>query len=139
MIERIDGLGSVRTTQPVKRVAKSDSSSSAGFAKHLDESSETSPSGGVLGADPISGILGVQEVDDALSHASKGKRRAKDILDKLDEMRLDLLAGTLSKDKLLQLTQLVTARRSQITDPKLSALLDEIDLRAQVELAKYAP
>jgi hypothetical protein len=31
----------------------------------------------------------------------------------------------------------VSARRAEITDPHLAEVLDEIDLRAQVELAKY--
>ncbi len=138
MIDKIDGLGVVRTTTPVKRSAKSGSTSSTSFAKHLDEGSESSSSSGVTSANSVSGILGVQEVDDALSHASKGKLRAEDILDKLDDLRLDLLSGGISREKLMQLTRIVNARRGQINDPRLSAILDEIDLRAQVELAKYS-
>jgi len=55
----------------------------------------------------------------------------------LDELRMDLLDGSISKEKLMQLSRIVNVRRSQVTDPKLAALLDEVDLRAQVELAKY--
>jgi hypothetical protein len=139
VIDKIDGLGSTRPTTSVKRTAKSDSTSSTGFAKHLDEGSETAATGNVGGASSVSGILGVQEVDDALAHASRGKMRAEDILDRLDDMRLELLAGGLSREKLLQLTRIVTARRASIKDPRLAAILDDIDLRAQVELAKYSP
>ena len=138
MIDKIDGLGSVRTTQPVKRPTKSGSAGSSSFAKHLDEGGDSTSTSGVTSANAITGILGVQEVDDALSHASKGKRRADDILDKLDDLRLDLLAGGISRDKLMQLTRIVNARRGQITEPRLAAILDDIDLRAQVELAKYS-
>ena len=139
MIDKIDGLGSVRTTQPVKRVAKSGASGGTTFAKQLDESDETGASGGIASTNNISGILGVQEVDDALSHASKGKMRAEGILDRLEELRMDLLSGGISHEKLMQLSRIVAARRSQISDPRLTAILDEIDLRAQVELAKYSP
>ncbi len=138
MIDKIDGLGSVRSTTPVKRPAKSGSSGGTSFAKHLDEGSETGASSGVTSANAITGILGAQEVDDALAHASKGKLRAEDILDRLDELKLDLLAGGLSREKLMQLTRLVNARRGQVQDPRLASILDEIDLRAQVELAKYS-
>ncbi len=139
MIDKIDGLGNVRATQPAKRLTKVSGSGGASFARELEDSSESSASGALSGPTSVNGILGVQEVDDALAHASKGKRRAKDILDRLDELRLDLLAGGISKDKLMQLGRIVAARRAQITDPALTALLDEIDLRAQVELAKYTP
>jgi Class II flagellar assembly regulator len=139
VIDKIDGLGSVRTSQPVKRTAKTDASGSTTFSKHLDESSEAGPSGNVGNTNSVSGILGVQEVDDALAHASRGKLRAEDILDRLDDLRLELLSGGISREKLMQLMRIVSARRGQINDPRLAAILDEIDLRAQVELAKHSP
>lgn len=138
MIDRIDGLGSVRTAQPVKRVAKSGAASGASFAKELGETEETTASAPLSETSSVSVILGVQEVDDALAHASRGKMRAESILDKLEELRLEILAGDVSKEKLLQLTRMVNSRRAQIKDPRLAELLDAIDLRAQVELAKYA-
>ncbi|MFA4995337.1 MAG: flagellar assembly protein FliX [Bdellovibrionales bacterium] len=139
MIEKIDGIGGVRTTQPVKRVTKADAGGGVAFAKQLGETEETGATGGIAGASAVSGILGVQEVDDALSRASKGKMRAEDILDRLEDLRLELLSGGISREKLLQLTRIVNNRRSQITDPRLAEILDAIDLRAQVELAKHSP
>ena len=139
MIDKIDGLGGVRATAPMKRPVKTGASGSTSFAKHLDESSEASASGSLSGASAVSSILGIQEVDDALAHASRGKARANDILDRLDELKMDLLSGSISREKLLQLSRSVSSRRAQITDPRLVAVLDEIDLRAQVELAKYSP
>ncbi len=137
MIDKIDGLGGVRTTAPVKRAARSDSSGGTSFAKHLGESEEASASSGISSTSGISAILGAQEVEDALDHASRGKMRAEDILDRLEDLRLQLLAGTISREKLLQLTRIVSSRRAQVTDPRLAEILDAIDLRAQVELAKY--
>jgi hypothetical protein len=60
-------------------------------------------------------------------------------LNKLDDLRLDLLTGGLSKNKLLRLSEVVNSRRPEIEDPRLNEILDEIDLRAQVELAKFHP
>lgn len=137
MISKIEGPGSIRSSQPVKRTAKSTGASGTSFAKHLDESSEAGSIHGVAGTGSVSGVLGLQEVDDALAHASKGKLRAQDILDRLDDLRVELLTGAISKEKLLQLTRIVSNRRGEVTDPRLGEILDEIDLRAQVELAKY--
>jgi hypothetical protein len=138
VINKIDGFGPIRSTQTVKRTTKSDSAGGTSFSKHLDESSESGAVSGVSGASAVNGVLGVQEVDDALAHASKGKLRAQDILDRLDDLRIALLTGAISKERLLQLSRVVSAHRANITDPRLVALLDEIDLRAQVELAKYS-
>jgi hypothetical protein len=139
LIDKIDGLGGVRAPQAAKRAGKTGSSGGPSFAKEMGESSETSEARGVSGSNAVTGILNIQEVDDALAHASKGKRRAQDILDRLEELRIELLSGGISKDKLLQLGRIVAARRASITDPHLAAILDEIDLRAQVEMAKHYP
>ncbi|HEU0118524.1 MAG TPA: flagellar assembly protein FliX [Alphaproteobacteria bacterium] len=138
MISKIEGPGGIRSSQPVKRTGKTGAASGTSFAKHLDETSEADAAHGVAGTGSISGVLGVQEVDDALAHASKGKLRAQDILDRLEDLRIELLTGGISKEKLIQLARIVSARRAQVTDPRLAEVLDEIDLRAQVELAKHS-
>jgi hypothetical protein len=138
VISKIEGPGSTRGPQTIKRTGKTAGASGSSFAKHLDETSETGATHGVSGAGAVSGILGIQEVDDALAHASRGKLRAQDILDRLEDLRLELLGGAISREKLLKLAHIVNVRRSQITDPRLAEILDEIDLRAQVELAKYS-
>jgi len=137
VIDSIQGLGGVRPSQPIKRTAKSGGASGSSFANHLDETSESSNASGVSGTSAIAGVLGVQEVDDATAHASKGKLRAQDILDRLDSLRVEILSGTISRERLLNLARLVNSQRATVTDPRLAELLDEVDLRAQVELAKY--
>ena len=138
MISKIEGTGPVRTSQQIRRAAKTGAAGGTSFAKQLDETSDAGATANVGSTGGVSGILGVQEIDDALAHASKGKLRALDILDKLEDLRVDLLTGALSREKLQQLTQVVSARRADVTDPQLGQILDEIDLRAQVELAKYS-
>lgn len=139
MIDKIDGIsGGVRSPQPVRRVVKSSAGSGASFAREIGETEESALTGGIASASSISGILNIQEVDDALSRASRGKMRAEDILDRLEDLRIELLSGTISCDKLMQLSRIVNARREQIKDPRLAEILDAIDLRAQVELAKHS-
>ncbi len=123
----------------VRRTGKTGAAGGASFAKHLDEIERSRSSAHGVGATgSVSSVLGIQEVDDALSHPARGKMRAQDILDRLEDLRLQLLTGTISRDKLLQLAHIVNTRRAEVTDPRLAAILDEIDLRAQVELAKHA-
>lgn len=49
---------------------------------------------------------------------------------------LGLLLGRVPLDRLKDLLKVVDSRRTAFTDPKLTAILDEIELRAKVELAK---
>jgi hypothetical protein len=139
MIGKIEGPGSVRGPQSIKRAAgKSGGASGSSFAKHLDESSEAGAAHGVAGTGAVSSVLGIQEVDDALTHASRGKLRAQDILDRLEDLRMELLTGAISREKLIQLARVVNVHRANVTDPRLAEILDEIVLRALVELAKHA-
>ncbi len=137
MAIKVDGPGSLRSG-PVKRSGRSDGGSSGAFSKVIGEDA-TSPATGVNSTNAVTAVeslWALQEVDDAGARASKGKRRALDLLDSLDELRHGLLIGTIPREKLATLSRMVRNRRAQVDDPKLAALLDEVDLRAQVELAK---
>jgi hypothetical protein len=140
MISRIDGTGPVITPQTVRRKTKTGAVGDASFSKHLDESDETEGASAAqetsqLGS--VAGVFGIQEVDDALARAARGKKRAKDILDKLDALRMALLDGSMSREDLMELSQTINSRKVEIQDPHLAEILEEIDLRAQVELAKF--
>ena len=62
--------------------------------------------------------------------------RAEDMLDHLDDIRLGLLMGAIPISKLTSLVQVVKDQRDQVDDPRLASVLDEIEVRAAVELAK---
>ena len=81
-------------------------------------------------------LLSLQEVNPDESRGDV-HRHAEDLLDELDEVRHGLLVGALSRAQLTRLKALVTARRATVHDPRLAEILDEIELRAAVELAKY--
>ena len=81
-------------------------------------------------------LLSLQEVKPDESQDNV-HRHAEDLLDELDEVRHGLLVGALSRAQLTRLKALVTARRATVSDPRLAEILDEIELRAAVELAKY--
>ena len=47
-----------------------------------------------------------------------------------------MLNGTLTVGHMIDIADIVASHREKIQDPKLTDIMDEIDLRAQVELAK---
>ena len=85
---------------------------------------------------PVDGLFQIQEVPDALAQRRRAVQRGSTLLDRLDDLRLALLAGSLSPGQISELQRVVSTERGLVTDPRLLAVLDEIDLRARVELAK---
>lgn len=81
-------------------------------------------------------LLALQEVSPEETRRAV-QHHAEDLLDELDELRHGLLGGALSRSQLKRLKALISARRASIDDPRLAEILDEIELRAAVELAKY--
>jgi hypothetical protein len=123
----------------LRRTDRAGKGGSESFSSHLSGSAEAGDSPAVGGVRPSVGIdalLSVQEMGDALDSQSKARQRASDILDRLDELRHGLLMGTLSRRDIEKLARLVRLRREQVSDPRLTEILDQIELRAEVELAK---
>src|SRR5690606_13369325 len=67
----------------------------------------------------------------------KEQRRGEALLERLDRLRHMLLLGAVSRQELMDIKALVAAGRKDIMDPHLVALMEEIDTRAAVELAKW--
>ena len=89
----------------------------------------------------VDALLAIQEAPggvDPRSRRRRAVRRGEDMLDLLEEIKLGLLVGRLPSGKLQALLAVVGQQRDQVSDPKLAAVLDQIELRAQVELAKFS-
>ncbi len=130
-------------TSGASRKKASGSSGGSGFAdtmRSLDSSGDAGGSVGVHSTGSVSALdalLALQQSGDALDAPRKAAvLRAKSLLEQLEAVRDGLLSGALSGPRLKQLVGLMDQQREMIDDPELSAVLDEIDLRARVELAK---
>lgn len=84
----------------------------------------------------LDSILALQSVDDSTSGPSKGVAHGEQLLDLLDTVRDGLLSGSIPRMTLNRLATAVSRRQENFADPKLQGVLDEIELRAKVELAK---
>ncbi|HYE49299.1 MAG TPA: flagellar assembly protein FliX [Azospirillaceae bacterium] len=131
---KIEGPGSLRPGQ-VRKAPRSGSGSD--FLSHIQgEGDQAKGVGAPQTAMAVSPLIALQEVDDSLAGRRKARQRAEDILDRLDELRMGILMGAFPREKLVELVRIVQARRQGVDDPRLQEVLDEIDLRAQVEIAK---
>ncbi len=137
---KIDSPGSVRTNS-VRRTGKSRNGQGSEFAKHISTGTETTPVAGGSAAqlDSVEALVALQEVPDATRQTKRPEQRhAEDLLDRLDQIRLGLLRGNLSRIDLQALVLRMAERRRDTGDPRLIAIVDEIELRAKVELAKLS-
>ncbi|NIZ01390.1 flagellar assembly protein FliX [Thalassospira lucentensis] len=140
---KVSGSKAAGTSGTSRKKASGASGGGSGFAdaiRSLDSSGDSGAAGGVHSASGVSALdalLALQQSGDALDSPRKtAVLRAKSVLEQLEAVRDGLLSGTLSGPRLKQLVGLLDQQREDINDPELSAVLDEIDLRARVELAK---
>ncbi len=84
----------------------------------------------------IGGLLSVQELPDALAGRRRAIQRGNALLDRLEDLRLGLLSGIVSREQIEELARLSRTARMQVDDARLGVVLDEVDLRVAVELAK---
>ena len=91
---------------------------------------------GVAHVSSLEALMALQEVGGPLERRRRAVRRADSILEALEGLKLDLLEGVLSPGALNGLTRAVREQRSLTEDPQLEDLLDQVETRAAVELAK---
>lgn len=84
----------------------------------------------------VDALLALQDVGSPTERRRRSVRRAGRILDVLDEVRVALLDGDLDGASLERLRRAIRDERSLTDDPALESVLDDIELRAAVELAK---
>jgi hypothetical protein len=84
----------------------------------------------------VEALIALQEVGGPLERRRRAVRRAGTILDALDGLKLDLLEGALTQGAMERLRGAVREQRASTDDPGLEALLNEVEIRAEVELAK---
>ncbi len=121
---------------------KPDKANGAGdgsFARHVS-AAQAAGAGAVSGATSLGSVealLAVQATGDALDGGkARDINRADDLLDRLDEIHVGLLLGRFSRGRLEALVDRLTDSPRHSGDERLSDLLDQIELRARVELAK---
>ena len=121
----------------VRKREKTEKTQSKEFSKALEgKVASTHPVSGAGPISPVDAVVALQEVDNENEESRRAWERGDAILDHLDELRHGILAGLVNRDSLKELELMVKSKRGTITDPHLIEVLDQIELRASVELAK---
>ena len=114
---------------------------STSYYTRLEQGTSLNASAEIL--DALARALGLDPTETAHLHAlaqvprrRKAVRRGASLLDTLDQIKADLLVGRVSADRLDQLVGMLADMREKSL-PGLDAVLDDIELRVRVELAKF--
>jgi len=118
-----------------KKAGKADDSafSVSSESASTNRAQSSAPSHDVGGIDAL---LALQAVEDPTFARKKAVKRGHDLLDGLERIKTDLLVGQISESRLDNMLNLVTKARGNL-DPALDSIIDDIELRVRVELAKF--
>lgn len=136
---KVEGPGKTSATKGASKTSKKGATGDTAFSSMVDDTEETASSAPVARTSSVGALdalLALQGADSDGAGSKKARKRAADLLDQLDKIKVGLLTGELPRSALQDLSHIISQHRDQAVDPKLAEILDEIDLRAQVELAK---
>ena len=132
---RITGTNGTTLGTPSASTRRTSSSS---FALP-EESASASESRAVMApkaAANIDALLAMQGIEDPVERRKRSVQRGKGALDVLDDLKIGLLSGNFNAATVSRLRDAAASLKSTSGDPGLDAVLSEIELRVEVELAK---
>ncbi len=94
------------------------------------------PTHAMTGVASIDALLALQSVGSPLERKKRAVKRAGRLLDVLDEIKIGMLDGVIPGGALGKLVTAIRDQREETDDPRLESVLNDIETRAAVELAK---
>ena len=133
---KVTGATGASAPQGQSRAAGVTGGFSVGEASSAAPAQATTAASSMSGVSDVSALMALQGVEDPTERRRRAIRRGGGLLDRLDELKMALLSGQAGDGSLERLARTLREERPTDADPTLNSLLDQIDLRAAVELAK---
>jgi len=132
---RIYGPNGTTLGSPAANIKRT---SSSGFSLPDDAAStaETRAAVAPKASANIDALLAMQGIEDPLERRKRSVQRGKGALDVLDDLKIGLLSGNFDASTVSRLRDAAANLKTSSGDPGLDAVLSEIELRVEVELAK---
>ncbi len=129
-----NGTSAVTSSSAARRTA------SSGFTVTEEETPRAAGSAAALQTvGGIDALLALQGVEDLMERRRHAVKRGRVALDALEELKIGILGGTLTPAILTKLQAAAAYLKQGSGDERLDAVLEEIDLRVEVEIAKMGP
>ena len=137
---KISQTGSGAPVGRGRKAGKTEETGAGGsFKKHIDDGGTAAASAptGTAPLTALDGLLAIQETPDPTTGKKRAVLHGDTLLDELKALQIGLSQGWVSEDTLKSLAHMLDRPRPAIDDPDLNQTLDDIELRAAVELAKF--
>lgn len=144
---KVSGPGSSKSTGSVKKTGatkRADGASGKAFSDTLSQvsgvsgASDVDQAQAVQAPQSVEALLALQEAnpDDPQTQRQRAVQWGTEVLDTLEQLRMDLLMGRVPEARLRRILGLIRTQQEVASDPALKSLLDDIEIRAAVEMAK---
>jgi hypothetical protein len=133
---RIYGPNGTTTSTPSGNVRRGSSSTFSLPTSAAPAESEPRSVSAPLAPTGLEALLAMQGVEDATERRKRSVARGRTALDVLDDLKIGLLAGSFNNATVARLRAAAAELKASSGDPGLDAVLSEIELRVEVELAK---
>jgi class II flagellar assembly regulator FliX len=133
---RINGPNGTNLGSPAPSTRRT---SSTGFSlqPEAQPTSDSRPAAAPKPAANLDALLAMQGIEeDPIERRKRSVKRGKGALDVLDDLKLGLLSGSFDASTVSRLRAAAADLKASSGDPGLDAVLSEIELRVEVELAK---
>jgi hypothetical protein len=125
------------TMAAASTAARRASSGTFSVSEHTESTAAKGPSAPrTIGG--IDALIALQGVEDPLERRRNAVKRGRLALDALDELKIGILGGTLTPATLNKLRSAATYLKDGSGEAGLDGVLDEIELRVEVEIAKLS-
>jgi hypothetical protein len=132
---RIYGPNGTTLGSPAANVRRP-STSSFSLPEDATSTAETRATVAPKASANIDALLAMQGIEDPVERRKRSVQRGKGALDVLDDLKIGLLSGNFDASTMSRLRDAAANLKSSSGDPGLDAVLSEIELRVEVELAK---
>lgn len=139
IIEGPKGPGSTSGVGKTDKAKKTGSTSGTSFSEYLSESEDIDAPPAPVNVGGVNLFVALQAAEHFTGQEERRRalNHADDLLSELEDLQTGLLLGTYTVSQLRNLSSRLRQQRALVNDPGLKSLMDDIELRAAVELAKY--
>ncbi len=135
---RVDGRSIIQpnATPSANRAGAAGQGFSLPSAAKPEQPQKSGPARAAHSAIPLDTLIAVQAREDDTERRKRHAKRGREMIDGLDRLKAALLSGRVPLGELERLKAMLAERREASGDPRLDEIIDQIELRVAVELAK---
>lgn len=124
------------TSEPRAGAASRSGDGNSAFRPAAPAAARSAVISGTGATTAVASLLCLQNLEEPGARAKRVIGQGRLVLDILDDLKVAFLSGAVGRDNIMRLEEALARREHYAGDERLKDLLDQIDLRAQVELAK---